>query len=86
MFGVIPSDFMKLIRTDHLSAWAQVISADWVKKTYLSLPYNKERDERIYPLTWKESHIGVKINCREKKQRKTVVISLGVSQFENVNL
>lgn len=52
MFSVIPSDFVKLIRTDHLSAWAQVISADWVKKTYLSLPYNKERDEQIYPLTW----------------------------------
>lgn len=57
MFSVIPSDFVKLIRTDHLSAWARVISADWVKKTYLSLPYNKERDEQIYPLTWKESHI-----------------------------
>lgn len=57
MFSVIPSDFAKLIRTDHLSAWAQVISADWMKKTYLSLPDNKERDEQIYPLTWKESHI-----------------------------
>lgn len=41
-----------------------------MKKTYLSLPYNKERDERIYPLTWKELHIGVKINCREKNKQK----------------
>lgn len=57
MFSVIPSDFVKLIRTDHLLAWAQVTSADWVKKIYLSLPYNKERDEQIYPLTWKDSHI-----------------------------
>lgn len=57
MFGVIPSDFTKLIRTDHLSVWAQVISADWVKKTYLSLRYNTERDEQIYPLTPKDSHI-----------------------------
>lgn len=28
-----------------------------MKKTYLSLPDNKERDEQISPLTWKESHI-----------------------------
>lgn len=41
-----------------------------MKKTYLSLPYNKERDERIYPLTWIESHIGVKINCRGENKEK----------------
>lgn len=60
MFRVIPSDFAKLIRTDHLSAWAHVIAADWGKKTYLSLPYNKERDEEIYLLTWEEWDIWSK--------------------------